>query len=375
MCKFEHKPIAMNFLKTLLKFVGALVLIFLLYVVGNLIFATITDYQPEAITSVAIHNGQGDNIIDSTFSFLTWNIGYAGLGSKEDFFYDGGEMVLPSAERILSNLKGIHKFVKDVEKVDFLLLQEVDTNSKRSYYKNELRTIGKHLPEHEFAYATNYSVKFNPISGLVAGAPFPGIPMNAMGKLEAGIASYSRFHSEEATRYQFPGNYSWPNRIYFLDRCFLVQRYKLQNGKDLVVINTHNSAYDDGGLKQQQMEFMKEKLLEEYEKGNYVVVGGDWNQIPPGFDNNHFVKGRSVDGAYDQLPIADDYLPGWTWAYDDRVPTNRKLAKPYDAETTFTTLIDFFLVSPNLKVEEVNGVDLDFASSDHQPVKMNVSIR
>jgi len=143
--------------------------------------------------------------------------------------------------------------------------------------------------------------------------------------------------------------------------------------KELVVINTHNSAYDDGDLKKQQMTFLKNVLLEEFGKGNYVVVGGDWNQCPPDFDNMTFAPENG--DTYDQVNIDENYLPhGWQWVYDAKVPTNRKLATPYKNGETFTTIIDFFLVSPNIEVEEIKAVDLDFAFSDHQPILMRVRL-
>ncbi|MEO1436541.1 MAG: endonuclease/exonuclease/phosphatase family protein, partial [Bacteroidota bacterium] len=67
--------------------------------------------------------------------------------------------------------------------------------------------------------------------------------------------------------------------------------------------------------------------------------------------------------------IANDYLPeGWLWAYDTTTPTNRKLADAYVKGETFTTLIDFYLVSPNVKIERVRTINQDFQYSDHQPV-------
>ena len=72
-----------------------------------------------------------------------------------------------------------------------------------------------------------------------------------------------------------------------LDRCFVVSRFNLSNGKDLVLMNTHNSAYDAGGkLRDAEMPIIRDLMIEEYEKGNYVVAGGDWNQNPPGYDFN-----------------------------------------------------------------------------------------
>ncbi len=59
----------------------------------------------------------------------------------------------------------------------------------------------------------------------------------------------------------------------------------------------------------------------------------------------------------------------WKWVYANNVPTNRRVATPYDKSTTPTTVIDFFLVSPNIENISIENIDLDFQHSDHQPVK------
>ena len=70
-----------------------------------------------------------------------------------------------------------------------------------------------------------------------------------------------------------------------LDRCFVVSRFQLENGKELVLLNTHNSAYDAGGkMRDEEMPVIRDLMLKEFEKGNYVVAGGDWNQNPPSYD-------------------------------------------------------------------------------------------
>ena len=66
---------------------------------------------------------------------------------------------------------------------------------------------------------------------------------------------------------------------------------------------------------------------------------------------------------------------GWTWAYDSETPTNRRVAVPYDKETSLTTVIDCYLLSPNIKLEHVKTVDVGFAHSDHQPVELIVQLQ
>ena len=121
------------------------------------------------------------------------------------------------------------------------------------------------------------------------------------------------------------------------------------------------------------MDFMKEILISEYEDGNYVIAGGDWNQTPhdfiPAFDGDLFDE---EDLTY----IEADYpAPEWTWAYDASTPTNRRVKIPYIKGQTSTTLIDCFLLSPNVQMLEVKGITLGFAYSDHQPVTLKFKIK
>ena len=157
-----------------------------------------------------------------------------------------------------------------------------------------------------------------------------------------------------------------------LDRCFLVNRYHLANHKDLLIINTHNSAYDDGSLRAQQMDFLSAYLISEYEKGNYVIVGGDWNQTPFGIEPE--LPAHRFD-TENLTYVGKDYpAPGWTWAYDPDLPTNRRVSIPYDQDRSLTTIIDCFLLSPNIVLEHVETIDLNFENSDHQPVLLRASL-
>ena len=135
-----------------------------------------------------------------------------------------------------------------------------------------------------------------------------------------------------------------------------------------MVINLHLSAYDQGGvIKAQQMQFLKELCNVEYEKGNYVILGGDWNQCPPDFAFDQLAKTQSA--GFSQINIDASFMgAGWTWAYDSQTPSNRKLKDPYDEEESFVTILDFFLCSPNVAVNDVHVVSTNFEWSDHQPV-------
>ena len=64
---------------------------------------------------------------------------------------------------------------------------------------------------------------------------------------------------------------------------------------------------------------------------------------------------------------------GWQFAYDDSSPTCRLLDKPY-TEDCQTYVIDGFILSPNVQLQAVSTVNLDFACSDHNPVKLEITL-
>ncbi len=349
-----------------------LLLIFL-YLGAVLTYGTLTDFQPQAENSIPLDHPSNQPIIeDSILSFTIWNLGYGGLGQESEFFYDsgnllfsGGKMVRTTRKNVEKNNEGILNFVRNIQS-DFFLFQEVDSSSKRSYYANQYQDIAGLLPDYAATFATNYKSNWVPIPVFE--------PWQAYGSTNSGLATYSRYEPKAVTRLQLPGTFPWPTRIFQLDRCVAVSRFATANGKELVVMNIHNSAYDKGGfIKQQQMVFLHDLFLAEYQKGNYVVIGGDWNQCPPNFRFDGFMPGKTQ--GYTQINIDPEYLPqDWLWAYDTRVPTNRKIRTPFKAGETFVTLIDFFLVSPNVRVRQVKNIDQQFQFSDHHPVWMEVEL-
>ena len=348
-------------MKKILKILLFLV-IFLVIAFGIfLIYATLNDYKPEE-TIIVYKNNTPDLInSESDISLLIWNIGYCGLNKEMDFFYDGGKQVRPSEEKVTENIQGVKSFLSENGDYDFILFQEVDKASKRSYYFNEFDTISNMFPERNSTYGKNYNVFF---------VPTP--PAEPMGKVDGGLMTVSKYDPSESVRHSFPGNYSWPTGLFMLDRCFLVNRYNLTNDKELLVINTHNSAYDDGSLKAQQMKYLKTYVNEEYNKGNYIIVGGDWNQCPPNFTPEFKVN---VMDTVTRTDIASDYLKNWAWLYDNSLPTNRRVSTPYIKGETLTTVIDFYLLSPNIEAVTVENIDVGFEYSDHQPVKAVIKLK
>jgi endonuclease/exonuclease/phosphatase family metal-dependent hydrolase len=200
-----------------------------------------------------------------------------------------------------------------------------------------------------------------------------------MGKVTSGIAAFSKYIPVSSTRYSLPGDFGFPTQLFYLDRCFIVNRYSIENGKELILINTHNEAFDEGGvIRKAQMERLREFFLKEYNSGNYVIAGGDWNQYPPDF-KAAFTLNREFTGQIGNFylnGIEPDYMPGgWKWIFDPSTPSFRTNITAYDPVTTPTSVCDFFLISPNVESVYVKCHDLGFANSDHNPITMQVKLR
>jgi endonuclease/exonuclease/phosphatase family metal-dependent hydrolase len=351
----------MKRIRKVLKYLGILVLSLVLIFAGFLGYMTMRDYRPKPVEEVKIQQETKEKfILKDTLSFYTWNVGYGGLGAEQDFFFDGGKMVRPSKDLNQKYVQGIISTLQSMDSVDFMMLQEVDKGSKRSHFQDQVKMIGEANPGYCYGFATNYNSLFvpQPVS-------------NPYGKCYGGIMTLAKHVPSSAKRYALAPDATWPTGLFMLKRCYMEFRYHLRNGKDLVVINQHLSAYDDGTVKQRQMDTLRVKLLAESKKGNYVIVGGDWNTYPPGYQSNLRVKDNVIEKTAD----ANYPEPGWKYAYDPSMGTNRKLYEPFKKGHTDEVIIDYFLLSPNIQVITTQGVDVKFENSDHQPVFIKIVLQ
>ena len=333
---------------------------------GFLIYITLVDYSPqkvETLTPTGINQDLPSVQVD-TLDLISWNIGYAGLGAEMDFFYDDGEKVRPTRKMSRKYLDGIKEFISTTDSIDFWLLQEVDFKSKRSYYFDEVQEIIELKPESDYVFAKNYDV------------PFVPVPIyEPLGYVKGGMLTFSEFRITEAIRYAYPLIASWPDKLFLLDRCFILTRFPLATGNDLVILNTHNSAYVyDSALRIKELNIIKEKMNEEYAKGNYVIAGGDWNANPPGFiPINNYNGHKFFPSAVTMNDNA--FSEDWIWAYDASAPTNRQNYKSFVKGENGTTLLDYFILSPNVELLQAKTIDLEFENSDHNPMFIKISLK
>ncbi len=209
-------------MRMILKLVLILIAIPLFYVGGNILYAIITKFKPATVEDVKATVISKAEVTghDSLFTFFTWNVGYSGLGAETDFFYDQGKMVITPEAWVRKYFVGITSSVAEQKGADFIFLQEVDRSSKRSYSIDMEKGICAMMPDYSSYFAVNYDVKY---------LPFPWT--EPLGKILGGLQTLTNRNQVETKRIALPGITDFPRKLFYLERCLMVQRMKLSNDK------------------------------------------------------------------------------------------------------------------------------------------------
>jgi len=356
-----------------------IILIFLaliLVVGGYVIYLQSNYYRIEDHAVLEVENN-GENVLKTgdTYSVVTYNIGFGAYGPDYSFFMDTGEMKdgtktsgkygkAMSLESVETHTEGALGVIEDLD-ADFYLLQEVDVDADRSYHVNQKDFVKTAMTGYASVFANNFH------------SAYLFYPFNdPHGAVQAGLLSFSRYQISEAERRSYPVDNSFITKFTDLDRCFAQMRLPVEGGHELVLINSHMSAYDEGGtIRAQQLELLNSVMSEEYAKGNYVIVGGDFNHamgeaVAEGFPSEQkfpaWVAVLTEDDLADGVRIvrAENEL---------EVPTCRGADIVYTKGVNYTTVVDGFLVTDNVRATAEN-VDTDFACSDHNPVKLQFEL-
>ena len=338
----------------------------LLLAAGLILWLSVCEFKPADVTDVKVESnsqvGEFSPFLDQELTVISWNIGYAGLGKDSDFFMDGGENVSSAdQDTVTASLLGIYKQLYTGDnQAGIYMLQEVDKNSARTYGMDESDCLGIY----NSTYALNYS------------CPFVPYPLPPIGRVNSGLLTTTMYDIDSSERISLPCPFDWPVSTANLKRCLLVSYLPIEGSSSkLVIVNLHLEAYDDGEGKIAQTKQLREFIQSEYEKGNYVIAGGDFNQVFPGgiekYPNEH-------PELWEPGIITEDIMPeGWSLAYDLETPSCRLLNQPYDPEDIENTqyyVIDGFIISPNVELISVETINAGFEFSDHNPVQLKVRL-
>ena len=341
---------------------------------GYIIYLSCQYYRIEDNKVLEIENNLAQNVqLNTTYTATTYNIGFGAYSQDFSFFLDSGEMndgtkvtgkgsKAKDKDTVLYNTNGAIDVISNVE-ADFMFFQEVDVKATRSYKVNQLEMLKKEYSNYANTFANNFhsAFLFYPI-------------LDPHGATDAGIATFSKYAIDSSVRRSFPIDNGFFAKFFDLDRCFSVNRLKIDgSNKELVLINLHMSAYDKGGLiRAEQLTLLNKVLKEESDKGNYVVAGGDFNHDIANSINLFETTQKQPEWVYQ---LQDTNLaPGYSFASATNAPTCRSTDIKYTKGVNYSVVIDGFIVSSNVEVVEVQNIDTDFEFSDHNPVKLQFNL-
>ena len=352
-------------MKKVLK-VALCVLLALVVLAGGYFAYVMISYHRIGDQELTVRSDTDEKIAAETdYTLVSWNIGFGAYEPDYGFFMDKGTQSWAwSEDRLRANIAGIADTLKEYD-ADLLLLEEVDTNSTRTYHVNELELLQNALTQYPTsAFAQNYD------------SPFLFYPITQPhGRSRSGIWTASKFAATSASRVSLPVE-TGLTKFLDLDRCYSVTRLPVENGKELCLYTFHLSAYtSDGKIATEQLELLLDDMQAEYEKGNYAIAGGDFNKdLPEGGSEQYF--GVSTEGHNWAQPIKREL-------FENRPLT---LCAPIDEENPVAScryadgpihdgqlrvIVDGFIVSDNVSVAEARVLDDGFAHSDHNPVRLS----
>lgn len=358
----------------------SLIAVMILLIGGYVIYVIAQYYRIEDNHKLSVTGSSSEQVrLDTPYTVMSYNLGFGAYSPEYSFFMDTG--VMNDGREITGTYaKGLNK--KDVQKnvtgqaqviqstnADFYFLQEVDERADRSYNINMVKAMRGALPSHCSTYAENFHTAYLQY-------PFN----DPIGTINAGILTMSRYHVNGAVRRSFPVTTALIDKLFDLDRCFAVHYLPVKDSdKQLVLINLHMSAYDEGGkVRAAQLKMLNSVLADEYAKGNYVVAGGDFNHclIADNFDSDekalqHFKSDQKTpDWVKNSVLHNSELANGFSLAADTQIATCRGAEMPYKKGVNYSTVVDGFIVSDNVSVLQENAIDTDYAYSDHNPVFM-----
>ncbi|MGI5874165.1 MAG: endonuclease/exonuclease/phosphatase family protein [Bacillota bacterium] len=359
----------MKYVKNILKGLLALVILAAVIVGGYvsyvfLSYDRVEDRQPLTVEGAAAADAP---VVGETYTVVTQNAGFGAYTADFTFFMDGGESSrAESAESVKTCIEGLAANVASFDP-DFVLFQEIDTDSTRSFHLDEASMLTSLFPEDQSVFAVNYHSAY-----LMYPLTKPH------GRSNSGLLTLSRHPVASALRRSLPISET-VSKFLDLDRCYSVSRIPVSGGGELVLYNVHLSAYGGSDeLRAAQMTMVFEDMRDEYEKGNYCVCGGDFNHDFSGDSTSYFNAVGATEFGWAQ-PFPADLLPEGIsrclgYDADPLIPTCRNCDVPYD-EDTFVIIVDGFLLSDNVEAVSVANIDEGFTFSDHNPVVLRFRLK
>lgn len=375
--------------KKVIKITGIILLALVIVLAAYIIYLyasyhRIPDNQELQVEEISQNTEAGNELTtEKNYSALTYNIGFGAYTPDFSFFMDGGKSSwAKSKDSVKETIKGAGELVASKDP-DFALVQEIDLDATRSYHVNEYSILKENIPAHNCVFAQNYDSAF-------LFYPFT----QPHGKSKAGLALFSKYPITGSLRRSFPISTSF-TKFFDLDRCYSISRVPVDNGKELVIFELHMSAYGNSdAIREGQIRMLSEDMQKEYEAGNYVICGGDFNHDLKAADT----QSKASDASNNTQTDSGDSAEPESWAYPfprselpehfsfclDQLSEDEKnnlwnSARNADMEyvpgETYTVTLDGFIISDNVECTKYENVNTGYSYSDHDPVYMEFQLK
>ena len=375
--------------KKVIKITGIILLALVIVLAAYIIYLyasyhRIPDNQELQVEEISQNTEAGNELTtEKNYSALTYNIGFGAYTPDFSFFMDGGKSSwAKSKDSVKETIKGAGELVASKDP-DFALVQEIDLDASRSYHVNEYSILKENIPAYNCVFAQNYDSAF-------LFYPFT----QPHGKSKAGLALFSKYPITGSMRRSFPISTSF-TKFFDLDRCYSISRVPVDNGKELVIFELHMSAYGNSdAIREGQIRMLSEDMQKEYEAGNYVICGGDFNHDLKAADT----QSKASDADNNTQTGSEDSAEPESWAYPfprselpehfsfclDQLSEDEKnnlwnSARNADMEyvpgETYTVTLDGFIISDNVECTKYENVNTGYSYSDHDPVYMEFQLK
>lgn len=359
-----------NIVKAIFAILIIIIVVALVYVAYVFIsYDRIDDKQKLKVNEPNVKN---ENVSDEVntgveYTIGTYNVGFGAYLPDYSFFMDGGKYSrCYSKESCAKAIRGAATLSSGYNP-DFMMFEEVDRKSTRSYGVNQENIITDIFDDYYSSFAVNYNSAY-------LFYPF----YKPIGKSYSGIVLYSKFKITDSLRRSLPISTGF-SKFLDLDRCYSISRINVENGKELVLFTVHLSAYGNSDeIREAQLNMLFKDMEKEVEDGNYVICGGDFNHD---LKADEAKSDETESWAY---PFPRSEMPqGVTFAMDklsqDELEQMPESARNADMEyipgKTYVVTLDGFIISDNVEMTSYEVADTGFAYSDHQPVIMKFMLK
>jgi len=262
----------------------AFLLVVFLFAFGIFYFwAQSANWSPDKHAEL-LHTKIRSPLHDSTFSLLTYNIGYlSGMTNNE--------AVKRNRSLFDSNLQNAQNLIKQLQP-DIVCFQEIDYESSRSYEVNQEEALTK----------TGYTYTARAINWDKKYVAFPYWPISMhFGKIVSGQSVLSKYpiESQQIDTLAKVATAPFFYNAFYLERLAQIIKVKV-NKRDIIVINVHLEAFDHETRRIHTLKVLE--LYKKYSRNYPVILCGDFNSSPDEHDPTIDILLQAGIATADLLP-------------------------------------------------------------------------